>query len=864
MAFDNTPKSLRGSSSVIHIEGHKVRALFDSCSSQSFIHPRLIERCNLPIKRDTVKDKVAMASLACSMPIKGCTAADIEYQGRHYQKFILRVMDDLCCDILLGIDFQGQHQSVTYNYGGDRPPMSVCGFSTFKSLPPEPFKNLTADCHPIATKSRWYSKDDRKFIEMEVNRLLQEGIVTPSRSPWRAQVVVVKGENGKRRFVIDYSQTINKFTQLDAFPLPNMSDIINEIAPYRVYSTVDLKSAYHQVPLEKEDQKYTAFEAAGALFQFTRLPFGVTNGVACFQRAMMNLVKEENLTGVFAYLDNITICGHTQQDHDINLQKFLEAAKRRNLKLNKNKKHISNQKTSDSRPLASAKTFPLDDQSIHAFHELKRLVESAVVIAVDETLPFEVETDASDVALAATLNQGGRPVAFFSRMLQGPELKHPSIEKEARPSLRLSEIRIIYVHRNHRTKIKNDKSCDWRLELCCYSFDIRCPGQENIPSDALSRISCATVQDPENHLLYKLHDALCHPGITRMSHFIRVRNLPYSMDDIRKVVSTCPVCCECKPRFHKPDTGHLIKATQAFERLNIDFKGPLPSNNNNRYFLCVVDEFSRFPFAFPCPDVSTASVIKCLTQPFTTFGMPAFIHSDRGSAFMSRELRSFLNDKGIATSRTTPYNPAGNGQVERFNGTIWNGVKLALKSKRLPVQLWHEVLPDVLHSIRSLLCTATNETPHERVFKFSRRSMSGCSIPSWMSTPGPVLLKRYVRKSKTEPLVDEVELLEANPQYAHVRFPDGRETTVASKHLAPVGYEISMNRQGTDNINHETPLHVRDESSIQLMSPSINQGNNKTQTQEDIVENNIVSRSPSPPVLRRSTRERRTVDRLNL
>nr|XP_039252837.1 uncharacterized protein LOC120330077 [Styela clava] len=241
MAFDNTPKSLRGSSSVIHIEGHEVRALFDSCSSQSFIHPRLIERCNLPIKRDTVRDKVAMASLACSMPIKGCTAADIEYQGRHYPKFNLRVMNDLCCDILLGIDFQGQHQSVTYNYGGDRPPMSVCGFSTFKSLPPEPFKNLTADCHPIATKSRWYSKDDRKFIEMEVNRLLQEGIVTPSRYPWRAQGVVVKGENGKR-------------------------------------STVDLKSAYHQVPLEKEDQKYTAFEAAGALFQFTRLPFGVAKG----------------------------------------------------------------------------------------------------------------------------------------------------------------------------------------------------------------------------------------------------------------------------------------------------------------------------------------------------------------------------------------------------------------------------------------------------------------------------------------------------------------------------------------------------------------------------------------------------------
>ena len=75
------------------------------------------------------------------------------------------------------------------------------------------------------------------------------------------------------------------------------------------------------------------------------------------------------------------------------------------------------------------------------------------------------------------------------------------------------------------------------------------------------------------------------------------------------------------------------------------------------------------------------------------------------------------------------------------------------------------------------------------MFSYQRKSTSGVSVPSWLTTPGPVLLKRQVRSSKYEPLVDEVNLLEANPQYAHVRFPDGREDTVSIKHLASTGNE---------------------------------------------------------------------------
>ena len=97
------------------------------------------------------------------------------------------------------------------------------------------------------------------------------------------------------------------------------------------------------------------------------------------------------------------------------------------------------------------------------------------------------------------------------------------------------------------------------------------------------------------------------------------------------MTSRCPVCCECIPQFHRLEKVPLIKATQPYERINIDFKGPLPTNNGNKYFLMGVDEHSRFPFVFPCPDVSTNTVVKCLTWLFSLVRMPAYVHSDHGA-----------------------------------------------------------------------------------------------------------------------------------------------------------------------------------------------------------------------------------------
>ena len=375
---------------------------------------------------------------------------------------------------------------------------------------------------------------------------------------------------------------------------------------------------------------------------------------------------------------------------------------------------------------------------------------------------------------------------------------------------------VAFIYDNlQRGKVKNEKIQRWKLELSCFSYDVVYrPGPDNVGADALSRATCSTLTC-ENEL-QTLHNNLCHPGVVRMFHFVKARNLPYTIDNVKQITSKCSICSRVKPNFYKPPKVPLIKATQPFERLSIDFKGPLPSRSPNRYLLTIIDEYSRFPFAFACSDMTSKTVIKCLTQLFSIFGMPCFIHSDRGSSFLSEELLSFLQNKGISCSRTTAYNPRGNGQVEKLNDTLWKAIQLALLTKDLPISDWELVLTDALHSIRSLLCTSTNETPHERLFSYTRRSTSGSSLPSWLLEGGRVLLRRNVRTSKYDPLVDEVELIHCNPQYAFIRHRDGREASVALRHLAPAGDNIERSCPGVPGVleglpDPERPMEVRAE-----------------------------------------------------
>ncbi|GFO33886.1 retrovirus-related pol polyprotein from transposon 17.6 [Plakobranchus ocellatus] len=558
-----------------------------------------------------------MASTNLSSTTKGHCFVALDHHGQIYQSVKLSILQGLCADLILGHDFLSQHDGLQMSFQGSKPTFSVCGLSTAKVEPASLFSNLLPECKPIATKSRRFSLPDKQFIDAEIHKLLSEDVIEPSKSPWRAQVLVTSDDRHKKRMCVDYSQTINRFTQLDAYSLPRIDEMIEKISEYEIFTTLDLKSAYHQIPIKEEDKPYTAFEAGGNLYQFKRIPFGVTNGVACFQRIIDSMIRNENIKDTFAYLDNVTICGKNQREHDHNFAVFLKSAKDYNIIFNESKSIISAKeikllgylvskghiqpdpdrlkplrdlnephnaksqqrvidmfayysswipKFSDKvHPLVKNNIFPLPQEVKESFELLKKEIEMAAITTIDHESPLVVETDASDIAIAATLNQNGRPVAFFSRTLNQSERKHSSVEKEAYAivealrkwrhyligrhfQLVTDQKSVAFMYGNSpKGKIKNDKIQRWRIEMSCYNYDVVYrPGKENDAADVFSRSYCSSL-GINTESLRELHDTLSHPGITRMAHFVKSKNLPYYLEEVKKICLDCKTFRELKP-----------------------------------------------------------------------------------------------------------------------------------------------------------------------------------------------------------------------------------------------------------------------------------------------------------------------------
>ena len=855
------------STNLVKINSEEVEALFDSGSFASFLKQDIAVLMKLPIYKS--REVISMASSSLTTCTIGHCFVEVEVNGRKYDGVRLNILESLCSPLILGRDFMGRHKSVEFQFEGNSPKLTICSVTEMLIEPVSLFSNMSENVTPIKVASRKYSMNDKKFISNEVQKLLAEGIIEESVSPWRAQTLVTGNLNHKKRLVIDYSRTINRFTHLEGYPLPRIDELVQNLGKEKYFSSIDLKSAYHQIPLKVEERPFTAFEADGRLFLFTRVPFGLTNAVPIFQRQMDRIIFNNKLKKTYAYLDDIIVCGSTADEHDLNLKNFMELAKRLNLTINKEKSKFFleeinylghtiskdlikpdnnrlkplldmnppetkanmqrilglfsyyakwiNDYSNKVQPLLQVKSFPLNSNELEAFENIRREICEASMAPIDETLKFEVETDASDTAIASTLSQEGRPVAFFSRTLNQTEKLYPAMEKEAlaiveavrhwRHFLLPKPFRIVTDQRavsfmfckKQRSRIKNDKVLRWRLELSSFHYEISYrPGKDNLGADALSRL-CASV----NQSLSDLHKSLCHPGISRLTHFVRSKNLPFSMEDIKNICSSCPTCAKVKPRFYKRPKQQLVQATKPFERLSIDFMGPKPSVTKNKYLLVMIDEFSRFPFVFPCTDLTSNSVINACKSLFTVFGCPTSVHSDRGLAFMSKEYNDFMLENGII--HTTPYHPTGNSQCERANGTIWRSIQLSLRTLNMPDSCWEQVLPTVLHSIRSLLCVATNCTPHERLFQYSRKSSNGYTLPAWLTSPGSkVLLRRFVR-NKSDPLVDMVELLEANPNFAKIKYPNGRESTVSTGDLADPGMVQSDDANIAVDVTDEVP-----------------------------------------------------------
>lgn len=207
----------------------------------------------------------------------------------------------------------------------------------------------------------------------------------------------------------------------------------------------------------------------------------------------------------------------------------------------------------------------------------------------------------------------------------------------------------------HTSKIKNTKIQNWRIELSEFRFDIQHrPGKSNAAPDALSRskedtkpelaLLLASAEGGEKHLhqLCHLYETLCCPGVQRLYHLVKQRCLPFTVEECRRVRNACPTCKKVRPQFLQRETSQLVKATQPLERISVGFKGPLPtSSRGNKHLLIVVDEFTRFPWAFATLGQSASSFVRVIREFIATYGAPCYIHSDQGGVFQAAETKTF-------------------------------------------------------------------------------------------------------------------------------------------------------------------------------------------------------------------------------
>ena len=180
----------------------------------------------------------------------------------------------------------------------------------------------TGDQHPIRQAARRMPFALRAQVDELLTEMLSQKVIVPSASPWASPIVLVKKKDGGMRFCVDYRK-LNQATKLDEFPLPRIDDTLDQLAGVRFFTTLDLASGYWQVPMEKSSQEKTAFITHTGFYEFRKMPFGLVNAPATFQRLMEAVLSGIVRDGCHVYLDDVLVLGKTLQEHNKNLKKVL-------------------------------------------------------------------------------------------------------------------------------------------------------------------------------------------------------------------------------------------------------------------------------------------------------------------------------------------------------------------------------------------------------------------------------------------------------------------------------------------------------------------------------------------------------------
>ena len=382
----------------------------------------------------------------------------------------------------------------------------------------------TLPTKPIFLHAYRKSFKERELIKVEIQKMLDAGIIRPSKSPWSFPVVLIEKKDGSVRFCVDYRK-LNAITLQDQFPLPRIDDILDRLAGSIWFTTIDLKSGYWQVRIHRNSIAITAFSTPDGHYEFLRLPFGLKNAPADFSRIMYSLLGD--LPFVQIYLDDTTVHSSEFDTHITHLKVVITRLQEINLKINGDKCQWFQRKMKILGHIVTENTVLMDKEKINAVEEMKpprnikqlqqylglcnyyrrfiekfsfiaaplygmlkkdmvwnwtkecqnafdllktKLIEYPILRQPDLQKPFIIFTDASTKAIGAVLSQKDKEnkefvCAYASRLLKGAELHYGITDKECLAVLWAVKHFRVYLYGSRFTVITDHSALTWLMSL---------------------------------------------------------------------------------------------------------------------------------------------------------------------------------------------------------------------------------------------------------------------------------------------------------------------------------------------------------------------------------------------------------------
>jgi len=348
----------------------------------------------------------------------------------------------------------------------------------------------TGDHRPVKQPLRPQPRARLSVIDHLIDDMQSQGVIEPCQSEWASNIVLVTKKDGSIRFCVDYRK-LNSLTQRDAYPLPRIDTCLDTLSGAAWFSTFDLRSGFHQVKVHPRDANKTTFTCHRGTFRFPRMPFGLCNAPATFQRLMDTVLMGLNFDICLTYLDDIMVFSRDLDSHLERLSKLFQRLREANLKLKPSKCSLLQKRvaflgyvvsetgiSTDPAKIEAVKTWPTPTnlrqsrafvglcqyyrrfvpnfsavaaplhaltrkgaqfvwtaECQHAFEQLKAALVGADVLALpNDEGQYILDCDASDTSIGAVLSQvqngEERPICYASQLYDKHQQNYNVTRKE--------------------------------------------------------------------------------------------------------------------------------------------------------------------------------------------------------------------------------------------------------------------------------------------------------------------------------------------------------------------------------------------------------------------------------------------------